>query len=153
MIVWETFHWPGKYPVFKMLLNIWVIALIPTSGNSFKIFQVIRSCPGGFFESTCFIADRTSGCLNFLIGITNRPGVSRACRISRSSSSGISELYSLKTFAKCSASTFAHRFLPILPLHFSAGGLVFVAALVFRWLSIVSIPWLAWLTSFQNKFE
>ena len=107
VIIWETFHCLEKYPVIKTLLNMWVIALIPIPGNSFKILPVIRSCPLAFFESNCFIADHTSGSFNFLIGVTSRPGVSRACRISRSSSSGISEFYGLKTFVKCPASTFA----------------------------------------------
>ena len=109
MTIWETFHWPGKYPVLKTLLSIWVTALIPIYGNSCTIFPVIRSCPGACFEGNCLIADRTSGSVNFLSGVISRPGVSRACRISRSSSSGVSELYGLKIFAKCSASTFAFR--------------------------------------------
>ena len=66
MIIWESFHWPGKYPVLKTLLNIWVISLIPISGYSCTIFSVIRSCSGAFFERNCFIADRTSGSVNFL---------------------------------------------------------------------------------------
>ena len=50
MVFWETFHWPGMYLVLKTLLNILVIALIPISGNSCKIFPVIRSCPGDFLN-------------------------------------------------------------------------------------------------------
>jgi hypothetical protein len=45
--------------------------------------------------------------LNFLTGVSSRPGVSGACKISRSSSTDISVLYGLKTFAKWSVSTFA----------------------------------------------
>ena len=100
MIILETFNWPGKYPILKTLLNMRVIALIPISGNSFKILPVIRSCLGAFLERNYFIADLTSVSLNFLTGVSSRPGVSRACRISRSSSPGISEAYGLKTFAK-----------------------------------------------------
>ena len=87
-------------------------------------------------------------------GVTSRPGVSTACRISRSPSSGISELYGLKTFAKYSASTFAFctSLLPISSLVLS-GEWVFVTAVVYWWLSIASIAWLPWLTSFPNKFE
>ena len=102
MIIWENFHWPGKNPVLKTLLNMWVIALIPTSDNSFKILPVIRSYPGAFFffERNHFIADLTSVSLNFVTGVTSRTGVATACRISRSSSPGISEAYDLKTFSK-----------------------------------------------------
>jgi hypothetical protein len=50
----------------------------------------------------------TSVSLNFLTGISSWPGVSRACKISSSSSSSyISELYGLKTLGKCSVCTFA----------------------------------------------
>ena len=66
MIIWETFHWPGKYPVLKTLLNIWVIALIPISGNSCTIFPVIRSCPEDVSEGSCFIADFISRSVNSL---------------------------------------------------------------------------------------
>jgi len=48
VIIRETFHWPGKYPVFNILLNMRVIALVSTSGNFFKILPVRRSCPGAF---------------------------------------------------------------------------------------------------------
>ena len=50
MIIWKTFHRPGKYPVLKTLLKIWVTALIPISGNSFKTLPVIRSYPGAFLS-------------------------------------------------------------------------------------------------------
>ena len=60
-----------------------------------------------FFGRNWFIADLTSVSLNFLTGVSSWPGVSRACKISCSSSSYISELYGLKTLAKCSVSTFA----------------------------------------------
>ena len=56
--------------------------------------------------SNWFIADLTSFSLNFLTGASSWPGVSRPCKIS-CSSTDISELYGLKTFAKCCASTFA----------------------------------------------
>ena len=107
VMIWETFHCPRKYPVLKTLLKIWVIALIPISGNSFKALPVIRSYPGAFFECNWFIAALTSFNLKFLIRVSSWAGVSRACRISCSSSSDISDVYGLKTFAKCSASTFA----------------------------------------------
>ena len=66
MIIWETFHWSGKYTFLKMLFNIWVVALIPLS---LKIRHVMRSCPAALFECNCFIADRNSGSLNFLTGV------------------------------------------------------------------------------------
>jgi len=68
VIIWETFHWPRKYPVLKTPFNIWVVALILLSGNSLKIRHVMRSCPVALFECNCFIADRNSGSLNFLTG-------------------------------------------------------------------------------------
>ena len=80
MIIWETSHWPGKYPVLNILLNMRVIALNPTSGNSCHILPVIRSYPGAFLERTCFIADPTSASLNFLTGVASRLGVRELCK-------------------------------------------------------------------------
>jgi hypothetical protein len=33
MIIQETFHWPGNYPVLNILLKMRVIAFVPTSGK------------------------------------------------------------------------------------------------------------------------
>jgi hypothetical protein len=60
---------------------MWVIALIPMSGSSFKTLPVIRSYPGASFGCNCFIADLTSVSFNFLTGVSSWPGVSRACKI------------------------------------------------------------------------
>ena len=38
VIIWDTFHRPGKYPVRKMLSYMYVIADNPTSGSIFKDF-------------------------------------------------------------------------------------------------------------------
>jgi hypothetical protein len=54
--IWETFHWPGKYPVLRTLSNSWVIAHMPTSGSYFNILPVIRSYPGVFFGRSQFTA-------------------------------------------------------------------------------------------------
>jgi hypothetical protein len=99
MIIWETFLWPGNYPVLNILLKMRVIAFLPTSGNSFKIRPVISSYCGTFVGRNRFVINLTSEILNFLTGVFSRLGVSRACKISYSSSLYSLESYGLKTFA------------------------------------------------------
>jgi hypothetical protein len=40
--IWDTFHCPGKYPVRKMLLYMYVIADNPISGSFLRISPVMR---------------------------------------------------------------------------------------------------------------
>jgi hypothetical protein len=69
--------------VRKMLLNMYVIADIPTSGNFLRISPVIRSYPGALVVCKRLIAALTSVALNFLIGGVGSLLVSRACSVSR----------------------------------------------------------------------
>ena len=74
VMIWETFRWPGKYPVLNTLLNMTVIALIPTYGDSFKILPVIRSCPGAFCGRSFLITDLSLVNLNILTGFPGGHG-------------------------------------------------------------------------------
>ena len=79
---WDTFHWPGKYPVRKMLLYMYVKADNPTSGSFSRISPVMRSCPGTFVERSLLITTFTSGTVNFLIGIAGSLFIPNGCGVS-----------------------------------------------------------------------
>jgi len=82
---WDTFHCPGKYPVRKMLLYMYVIADNPTSGSFLRISPVMRSYPGAFVERSLLIATLTSATVNFSIGVAGSLVVPSGCGVSCSS--------------------------------------------------------------------
>ena len=82
MTIWDTFHCPGKYPVRKMLLYMYVTADNPTSGSFLRISPAMRSYPGAFVERSLVIATLTSGTVNFLIGVAGSLLVPSGCGVS-----------------------------------------------------------------------
>ena len=82
MAIWDTFHWPGKYPVRKMLLYIYVIADNPTSGSFLKISSVMRSYSGPFVERSLLITTLTTETVNFFIGIAGGLFIPSGCGLS-----------------------------------------------------------------------
>ena len=82
MTIRDTFHCPGKYPVRKILLYMYVIADNPTSGTFLRISPVMRSYPGAFVVRRWLIAALTSATVNFLIGVAGSLLVPSVCGVS-----------------------------------------------------------------------
>jgi len=80
--IWDTFHCPGKYPVRKMLLYMYVIADNLTFGSFLRTSPVTRSYPGAFVERSLLITTLTSATVNFLIGVASSLIVHSGCDMS-----------------------------------------------------------------------